>query len=266
MSHRDIITPLLLEAGRIIRTATLVETAGGVTEKGADSANLVTYYDTAVQAYLIEHLRAAYPDAAFMAEEQENDPAVLAAERCFIIDPIDGTANFIHGYRRSAISLAMLERGEIVLAAVHDPYLDETFTAERGKGAYLNGTPIQVSERKPRNALCVFGTAPYGKEKFGAATFRLAEALFRGTRDVRRSGSAALDLAHVAAGRCDLFFELALSPWDIAAGILLIREAGGIITDLNGAPLSLSAPTPVLAANPACYEFLKAEAAAAMAD
>ena len=262
MNHRFTICPLLETAGDVIRSAGDVEHFGNVTEKGADAANLVTHYDTAVQGYLLRELTERYPGACFLAEEKENDPAVLGAERCFVIDPIDGTANFIHGYRRSAISLAMLEHGEITFAAVYDPYLCEMFTAERGRGAFLNGEEIHVSRRTPEHAMTVFGTCPYYKDTLGARSFRLAEALYRKTRDIRRSGTAALDLAYVAAGRCDMFFELMLSPWDFAAGILLIREAGGVITDLAGAPLSLAAPTPVLAANAACHEFLMAEAAA----
>ncbi len=264
MSHRVTICPLIEEAGNIIRSAVDVEHSGSVLEKGADAANLVTRYDTAVQEYLLRELTARYPDALFLAEEQENDPAVLTSARCFVIDPIDGTANFIHGFRRSVISLAMLEHGVITFAAIYDPYLTEMFTAERGGGAFLNGEPIRVSPRTPEHALTSFGTCPYYKDTLGAPTFRLAEALYRKTRDVRRAGAAALDLAYVAAGRCDIFFELLLSPWDIAAGILLVEEAGGIVTDLDGAPLSLAAPTPVLAANPACHEFLKTEAGLAI--
>ena len=260
MNHRLTICPLMEAAGEMIRSVLDAEHTGAVLEKGADSANLVTVYDTAVQEYLIRELLLAYPDARFLAEEQDNDPAVLSSPRCFIIDPIDGTANFIHGYRRSAISLAMLEHGEIVFGAVYDPYLFEMFTAERGCGALCNGEPIRVSDRTPEHAMTVFGPAPYYKDTLGAKTFTLAEALYRKTRDIRRSGSAALDLCYLAAGRCDIFFELTLSPWDIAAGILLIREAGGVITSLDGSPISLAGGSPVLAANPACYPLLLSEA------
>ena len=114
---------LVRRAGRMIRSARL--TSGGVFQKGADPANLVTVYDTAVQDYLERGLLRLYPDAVFMAEEQENDPAVLMAERCFVIDPIDGTANFVHGLSRSVISVAMLSRGEVVMGLVYDLYNDE---------------------------------------------------------------------------------------------------------------------------------------------
>lgn len=263
MNYRFTVCPLLETAGDILRSAVDVERSGCVSEKGADAANLVTRYDTAVQEYLLRELSARYPGTCFLAEEQENDPTVLNAERCFVIDPIDGTANFIHGYRRSVISLAMLEGGVTTFAAIYDPYLAEMFTAERGGGAMLNGEPIRVSPRIPEHAMTSFGTCPYYKDTLGTPTFRLAESLYRKTRDVRRAGAAALDLAYVAAGRCDIFFELLLSPWDIAAGILLVEEAGGRVTDLDGTPLSLAAPTPVLASNAVCHDFLMAEAAAA---
>lgn len=257
--HEKNILPLLARAGELVLSAHNVEAEGGVTEKAEDAANLVTRYDGAVQALLLEGLSALYPDAAFVSEEKENDPAVLTSARCFVIDPIDGTANFVHGMRRSAISLAMLEEGETVFAAVSDPYLGEVFTAERGCGAFLNGKRLSVSHRDLTHALTVFGTSPYYKDSLTAPTFRLAERLFQRTRDIRRSGSAALDLAYVAAGRCDIFFECALQPWDFAAAALLLAEAGGIITDMKGAPLSLAAPTSVIAANAECYPYLLSE-------
>lgn len=247
---------LMRRAGRMIRRA---DPAGGISMKDGDTANLVTVYDKAVQDYLEGALLRLYPEAHFMAEEQENDPAVLLADRCFVIDPIDGTANFVHGFCRSAISVAMLSHGEVVFGAIYDPYLDEMFYATLGGGAFLNGRPIRVSDRAMKDALTVFGTTPYEKEEYGACSFALAEALFRKTRDVRRSGSAALDLAAVAAGRCDIFFEMMLSPWDIAAGMLLVREAGGTVTDMHGAPLSLAGRVPVIAANRACYAPLLSE-------
>ena len=264
--HESRISPLVLQAGRMILEARDVEATGQVSEKAEDAANLVTAYDKAVQEYLVSALTALYPDARFFAEEQENDTAVLSAPRCFVIDPIDGTANFIHGLCRSSVSLAMLEEGVTVFGAVYDPYLDELYTATLGGGAYLNGRRISVSGRTPQHAMTIFGTSPYQKERQGANTFRLAERLYRKTRDVRRSGSAALDLAAIAAGRADIFFELSLSSWDVAAGLLLIREAGGTVTGLDGARPALGEAAGVLAANPACYGFLLDEARAVLTD
>ena len=251
------ILPLLRRAGERILSADL--SGGGVSEKGGDSANLVTVYDRAVQDELCTALLALYPYAVFMAEEQENDPAVLSAPLCFIIDPIDGTANFVHGCRRSAISLAVLEGGVTVFGAVYDPYLGETFYATLGGGAFVNGAPMRAADRIPTHGLAVFGTTPYQKERYGAASFSLAERIFRTARDVRRSGSAALDLAYVAAGRYDMYFELSLSPWDIAAGLLLVREAGGTVTDIRGGEPPLLSATSVVAASNACHPYLLAE-------
>ena len=256
-NYEDEILPLLRRAGAHIPSADL--TGGGVSEKGGDTANLVTVYDRAVQEELCTALLALYPKASFLAEEQENDPAVLLSPLCFIIDPIDGTANFVHGYCRSAISLAVMECGVNVFGAVYDPYLGEMFSATVGGGARVNGKPMRVADRTPGEGLALFGTIPYQKERYGAAGFSLAERIFRTARDVRRSGSAALDLAYVAAGRCDMYFELSLSPWDIAAGILLVREAGGLVTDIHGGEPPLDSATSVVAASPACHPYLLAE-------
>ena len=258
--YHDIFYPLLREAGRRMLAADNDDIDAAAQLKNENPANLVTAYDTAIQEYLKAELLLLFPEAVFLAEEQENDKSVLGAARCFVIDPIDGTANFIHGYRRSCISLAMLENGIITAGAVYDPYNDELFYAERGRGTTVNGRPVRVAKRPPEGAMAVFGTAPYYKDIYGKGTFAMAEAIFRKTRDVRRSGTAAIDLAYVAAGRCDMFFEFILSPWDIAAGILLISEAGGIATDMRGNPLTLEAPVSVMAASPACYPTLAAEA------
>ena len=248
---------IMRRAGKTVRRADLA--SGGVFKKGEDTANLVTVYDRAVQEYLKREILRLYPEAVFMAEEQENDPAVISADCCFVIDPIDGTANFVHGMKRSAISVGLLSHGEAVFGAVYDPYLDEMFYATRGGGTFVNGRPISVSSRPPQDALTVFGTTPYEKE-YAPVTFALAEVLFCKTRDVRRSGVAALDMAYVAAGRCDMYVEWHLSPWDIAAGILLVREAGGVVSDLDGGEPSRVGRTSVCAATPVCYDFLLHEA------
>jgi myo-inositol-1(or 4)-monophosphatase len=252
-----LLQPILDEAGRIMRSAHNHDVSSSVLVKPGD-ANFVTAYDFQVQEFLIAKITEAIPDAVFIAEEQTNDPAVLAGAHCFIIDPIDGTTNFIHNYRHSCISVAMLSFGEVVFGAVYDPYLDELFCAAKGEGAYLNGHPIHVSDCTMDRALVSFGTCPYYKDTLAEPSFRLCKELFLRCSDVRRAGSAALDLAYVAAGRCDIFFEFLLSPWDIAAGYLLIAEAGGIITDMNGAPIHFDAPSPVLAATPTIHPDLLA--------
>ncbi len=235
-------------AGEIMLTAHLEDDA--VNEKsGSRGANFVTKYDVAVQNFMMNEIKKNIPSAFFIAEEKENDSSVLEGEYCFVIDPIDGTKNFINDYRHSCISLAMISRGETVFGAIYDPYMNEMFTAEKGKGAKLNGKPMRVSERPIETAIVAFGTSPYYKDAFADKTFDLAKEIFRTASDVRRTGSAALDLAYLAAGRNDAFFEFLLSPWDFAVGVLLVSEAGGIATDINGTPVSLSSPSSIFGAN-----------------
>ncbi|MBE6633976.1 MAG: inositol monophosphatase [Ruminococcaceae bacterium] len=252
---KSLLLPPIYEAGRRVLNAHDAEREDRVTVKPGD-ANFVTVYDVMIQEYLLGELAAKFPGACFVAEEQENDPTVLAAEVCFVVDPIDGTSNFMHDFRHSAISVGMLSHGELVAGAVYDPYLNEMFYAERGRGAVLNDRPISVINRPASRALVSYGTALYYKDRLGDATFGIAKELFYAFADVRRGGSAALDLAYVAAGRSDLFFECLLSPWDIAAGALLITEAGGVITDMRGEPLSLQKPSSVIAGAPELYPTL----------
>ena len=247
---------IVRRAGEIILSAHDVDNEGTVFSKAGDSANLVTVYNTEKQKFIINEILSLVPDAVFIAEDKENDSEPLGSDYCFVIDPIDGTANFVHDYRHSCISLALFSHGEARYAIVYDPYLNEMFTAEQGGGAYLNGNRISVSEREPGIAMVAFGTAPYQKSRFSRVTFALCEKLFLACRDIRRVGSAALDLAYLAAGRNDIFFEFSLSPWDFAAGGLIIAEAGGIITDGDGKIHDYKAPAPVFAANKKCHKFL----------
>ena len=247
----NLLLPLIREAGKIMTGARDIEDA--VSEKGGDSANMVTVYDVAVQNFLMSEITKLIPDAFFFAEEKENNAADLQRDYCFVIDPIDGTSNFVHNYKHSCISVALFSRGEIKFAAIYDPYQDEMFSATKGEGAYLNGRPMKVSDRDMPHAIVAFGSTPYYKDTLGPKTFELAYELFRACSDVRRPGAAALDLAYLAAGRNDIFFELILSPWDIAAGDLLIKEAGGVITNEKGGDIDFSAPSCVLAANPNIY-------------
>ena len=237
---------IVRNAGKIMLGVSGVDTADEIGEKSGD-ANYVTIFDVKVQNYLINEIKTLLPDAVFMAEEKENDPAVLQSEHCFIIDPIDGTTNFIRNYKQSSISVAMVSKGDVVLGIVYNPYLDELFSAVAGGGAFMNGKKIRVSDRSLSEAVIGFGSSPYYKDELGKRTFDNIYGIFMRCADVRRTGSAAIDLAYVAAGRIDGFFELRLSPWDIAAGYLLIKEAGGVMTDANGEDIDFSATTPVVA-------------------
>ena len=186
--------------------------------------NFVTDADVAVQSYLKKALLELMPQARFVGEEQENEP--LTDEPSFVVDPIDGTSNFMRHRNASAVSIGLLKNKTPVLGVVYNPYSDEMFTAEKGKGAFCNGHPIHVSDTPFENALVSFGTAPYDAE-LAERTMRAAKVFLLEAGDIRRLGSAALDLCDVASGRADVFFELRLRPWDIAAGSLLVEEAGG---------------------------------------
>lgn len=225
----------------------------GAAEKGGDRRNLVTQYDVQVQELLRAHLLGAYPDAHFVGEEGDAQREDVLHGLAFIVDPIDGTANFVRGYRASAVSIAAVQDGTVVCGVVYDPYTDTLFAAEQGRGAWENGRPIHVTENGLADSIVCFGTASYYPETF-ERTFRLARALFDAAIDVRRSGSAALDLCYVAAGRADLMFEARLCPWDHAAAGLIVTEAGGRISRISGAPVSLTDKCSILAAAPRAWE------------
>lgn len=245
------ITDIVKEAGKIILSAHNQEDS--VTSKEGKK-NFVTKYDVAVQNFLFEELGKAFPDAEFIGEESENDFSNNGLR--FIIDPIDGTTNFMQDYRCSCISVALCKENEAIAGVVYNPYTDELFSAEKGKGAYLNGDRINVSERPLSDGLALFGTSPYHPENTDE-TFALLRKVFDLSRDIRRSGSAAHDICMIACGRAEVFFEKALQPWDIAAGTLIIKEAGGIVINYEGKEISLSAPNDIIFANPKAYEEFK---------
>ena len=190
-------------------------------------ANFVTAYDVAVEKYLTEELTKQLPDASVIGEEEaaENTSA-LKGGLYFIIDPIDGTTNFIKGFQHSAISVGLAKDGELIMGAVLDPDLNNLFYAEKGKGAFLNGKPIHASNCNLEHSLVLFGTCPYEHE-LAKKTFKLTEQVFYRCLEVRRGGSAALDICYVAAGKADLYYELILRPWDFAGATIILREAGG---------------------------------------
>ena len=210
-------------------------------------ADLVTEYDKGIQEQLKVGLKNILPEAKFIGEEGSDDE-LTDDGYAFIVDPIDGTTNFIKDYHYSAISVALLEGKEVVAGVVYNPYLDEAFYAIKSEGAFCNGKKISVSSQPIDKALVVFGSSPYDKSLF-PKTIEVLSKYFYKALDIRRSGSAALDLCCVASGRADLFFELQISPCDFAAGKLLVEEAGGVVTTLDGAPLSFEGKTSILAKN-----------------
>lgn len=209
--------------------------------------NYVTQVDMNVQTYLQRELNILVPEAEFMGEE--TGVRELRAESFWILDPVDGTANLVHGYQCSAVSLGLYSRGEVVLGIIYDPFREELFYAEKGKGAFLNGRPIHVAEEECLSETIVaVGTLPYYKD-LGRKNFARLERIYTASEDIRRTGSAAIDLANTAAGRQGGYFEEILQPWDFAAGKLLVEEAGGRVTDFAGQPVDVTRPGSVLASN-----------------
>ena len=218
-------------------------------------ANFVTQGDLAVQQYLLPRLAGICPDSVFLAEEKQNEP--LTDRPTWVIDPIDGTFNYMRGRNCSSISVALLINHIPVLGVVLNPYADELFSAESGKGAFLNGKQIHVSSTPFEQAVVSFGTSPYNP---GLARRSMAVGLrfLLEAGDLRRTGSAAIDLCDVACGRSDVFFELTLNPWDVAAGALIIEEAGGVFAMPERDGVSFAASACILAASPVCFERAKA--------
>ncbi len=200
-------------------------------------ADFVTQKDLEVQNYIFTELNKLYPHIGFIGEEEGKNISNESGLQ-WILDPIDGTTNYIYGYNMSAISLALKDNDKIVFGVVYNPFTNEMFKAIKGKGAYLNDESIKVSNTDTlANALVAVGTSPYYKN-LAVEVFDKMRRIFEESLDIRRSGSAALDLAYVASGRQDAYFEYNLKPWDYAAGCLILEEAGGIVKDIDGKELS----------------------------
>jgi len=217
-------------AGSIINRASL---NGGALNVRAKRVNdFVTQVDQAAEEAIIEIVRKAHPDHGFLAEESGKTPG--EAEYVWIIDPLDGTTNFIHGFPQYCVSIAVEHRGALAHGVVYDPVKNELFTTSKGRGAFLNDRRIRVS-KCTRLKESLVGTGFPFKElsRLDLYTGQLRN-LIQGSAGVRRAGAAALDLAYVACGRLDAFWEMGLAPWDMAAGALLIQEAGGLVGDFSG--------------------------------
>lgn len=235
--------------------------AQGVATEYKGDVDLVTVADRTVEAFLQEALLAAFPSHGIYGEEGARDR--LDAEYRWYVDPLDGTTNFAHGFPHFCISMGLEHRppglapekdGPVVAAVIFDPLREEMFTAERGKGAYLNGSPIHVSAAKHLGESLVATGFPSRKRHENPNIHFYHEITMR-THGVRRAGSAALDLAYVACGRMEAFWEFNLNPWDTAAGILLVEEAGGMVTDFSGAYRKLDSRE-ILASNQHVHEEL----------
>jgi myo-inositol-1(or 4)-monophosphatase len=216
-------------AGNFINRAARNLDIVNVQQKAAN--DFVSDVDKEAEQLVIRTLREAYPDHAILAEESG---ATGQSEYQWIVDPLDGTTNFLHGFPQYAVSIALAHRGVITQAVIYDPGRNDLFTATRGRGAYLNETRIRVSKRSQLKTSLVGTGFPIRHFEQLDGYLGMVKAMIENTAGVRRAGAAALDLAYVAAGRLDGFWELNLNPWDIAAGSLLVTEAGGLVGDLEG--------------------------------
>ena len=230
-------------AGRLLRDE--LSGARRIAYKGSPT-NLVTEMDQRAEALILERLRGAFPDDAILAEE--HGAAAGRSGRRWIVDPLDGTTNYAHGVPVFGVSIALEEAGRPVLGVVYDPTRDELFVGERGAGATLNDVPIRVSATATIGESLLVTGFPYDIRETTDTNLKEYAAMSLRAQAVRRLGSAVIDLAYVACGRFDGFWELRLGPWDVAAGAVLVEEAGGRITGIDGGALDLDAPT-LLATN-----------------
>ena len=237
--------------------ALILQAHGVLAETKTGHRDVVTEYDRRVQELLMARLSAAVPGAVFFCEENEQQ-GDLKAEHVFIIDPIDGTMNFVRGFHHSAISVAYMQAGVLRAASVYNPYAEECFSALAGEGAWCNGRSIHAGALPLSESVVCCGTAPYSPQ-LADSTFALMKKAFLASLDIRREGSAALDMCSAAAGRAGVYFEPTVSLWDIAAGLLLVQEAGGVCCRLDGSPVPLDgSKTSILAGGKqAVAEFLK---------
>ncbi len=237
-------------AGSIINQASQNLDLLNVSKKS--HSDYVSEVDGAAEDAIIKVLLAAYPDHAILAEESGHRGDEKNSEYQWIIDPLDGTTNFLHGFPKYSVSIAVKHKGVLSHAVVYDPTNNELFTATRGGGAFLNDRRIRVSKRT-RLEDCLIGTGiPFRDLTHLDAYIAMFKDIIPRTAGIRRPGSAALDLAYVANGRYDGFWEIGLAPWDMAAGCLLITEAGGLVGDLEGNETQLESGQ-IIAGNPKIF-------------
>jgi len=219
--------------------------AGNIINRGARDLDLLTVstkgpkdfvseIDRAAEQAIVDTLLGTYPDHAILAEEGTARGENPSAEHVWIIDPLDGTTNFLHGFPQYCVSIALAHRGVVTQGVIYDPVRNDLFTGSRGRGAYLNDRRIRVSKRHHLRE-CLIGTGfPFRDGSYLDTYLEMMRAMIQHTAGIRRPGAAALDLAYVAAGFYDGFWEIGLNPWDVAAGSLLVLEAGGLIGNLAG--------------------------------
>ncbi len=224
-----------------------------ITFKG--DIDFATEADFSVQREVQERLLAAWQDIQFMGEEKDNSGIDFSGP-VWILDPVDGTTNLVHGFGQSSVSLALSVNSELELGVVYNPFSDELFYAVRGQGAFLNGEQIHVSAAsRMKEALISVGTAPYYHE-LADQNFERMKRIFLDCQDIRRVGSAAIDLCYVACGRTDAYYEPNINPWDYGAGALIVMEAGGCVSDFEGARVPMDRRCCLVAGTPEIHRLL----------
>ncbi len=239
-------------AGHLLRSELLGTRR--ISYKGGPT-NLVTEMDARAEALIVDRIRAAFPHDAILAEERGAQAG--RSDRRWLVDPLDGTTNYAHGLPLFAVSIALEVGGRVTLGVVYDPNLDELYAAERGGGAFVNDAPLSVSTTATLDESLLATGFPYNIRQTADTNLREFAAFSLRSRGVRRMGSAVIYLAYVAAGRIDGYWELRLGPWDVAAGSLLVEEAGGRVTNLEGGQLDIDVPT-VVASNGRLHEAMLA--------
>lgn len=217
-------------------------------------SDLVTEADEAAQRIISDYLQSELPDHSFLGEESPDTATnnISAAEYIWIVDPLDGTTNYVHGFPYYCVSIALASKGKLLVGTVYNPTTDDCFSAAAGNGATLNGEPIHVSETSRMSEALLAASFPAEVDRDSVEVARFLKML-DASRSIRRLGAAALNLANVAAGRIDGYWGSTAKAWDVAAGLLLIQEAGGVVTNLNGGEFHIDDPHFIVAATPALH-------------
>ncbi len=244
----NVATKAAREAGRIINRAS--QDVGSLKVQSKDYNDFVSEVDRGAEEAIISVLKDAYPDHGFLGEESGESNS--DAENIWIIDPLDGTTNFLHNFPQYCVSIALQQKGVLTQAVIYDPVRNDLFTATKGRGAFLNDKRIRVANRSKLQDSLIATGFPYRDFSYLDTYMDIFKDMIKKTTGLRRPGSAALDLAHVAAGYTDGFFEINLSAWDIAAGALIVQEAGGIVGDFEGNESWLQTGN-IVAANPKVF-------------
>ncbi len=247
----NIATRAARQAGDIIMRST--ERMDKLTITNKSENDYVTEVDQKAEQEIIHAIRKAYPDHAILAEESGHTEG--SAEFEWVIDPLDGTTNYLHQFPQYSVSIAVKQKGRLEHAVVYDPLKDEIFSASRGAGAQMNGRRLRVSPAKGLEGALLGTGFPFKDQRYLDIYLQMLKTMIIPSAGIRRAGSAALDLAYVAAGRLDGFWELNLKPWDMAAGLLLIQEAGGMVSDIKGGH-NIFETGHVIAGNPKVFKAM----------